>query len=80
MERLNIIDVSNKITDIYAEIDAFSQGVLAEKKLNTSARNMGKNDIWIAATAYYFDIELQTTDNDFDHLPDFGLKLDKVVF
>ncbi len=80
LQDLRILDIDDKITDIYAEIDAFSQGLLSEKKLNTSARNMGKNDLWIAATAYYFNIPLQTTDNDFDHLTDFGLKLDKVTF
>jgi tRNA(fMet)-specific endonuclease VapC len=78
--KLPVLDIDDKITDIYAEIDAFSQGLLLEKKLNDSARNMGKNDLWIAATAYYFEIPLQTTDNDFDHLNDFGLKLDKVKF
>ncbi len=75
--RLHIIDISNTLTDIYAEIDAFSQGLHPEKKLSTSARNMGKNDLWIASTAYFFDIPLQTTDNDFSHLTEFGLKLDK---
>jgi tRNA(fMet)-specific endonuclease VapC len=80
LDILSIIDISHSITDIYAEIDAFSQGLLSEKKLNTSARNMGKNDLWIAATAYYFNIPLQTTDSDFDHLNNFGLKLDKVTF
>jgi tRNA(fMet)-specific endonuclease VapC len=42
-----------------------------------SARNMGKNDLWIATTALYFDLELHTTDNDFDHLIHFGLRLVK---
>ncbi|GAB2611788.1 hypothetical protein GCM10027035_05310 [Emticicia sediminis] len=77
LDVLSVIDISHHITDIYAEIDAFSQGLHPEKKLSTTARNMGKNDLWIAATAYFFDIPLQTTDNDFDHLTDFGLKLDK---
>jgi predicted nucleic acid-binding protein len=29
---------------------------------------MGKNDIWIAATASVLNATLITTDNDFDHL------------
>lgn len=29
---------------------------------------MGKNDLWIAATAYSLDIPFMTTDRDFDHL------------
>ena len=83
LDVLSIIDISHQITDIYAEIDAFSQGLLPDKKLNESARNMGKNDLWrcvvtLAATAYFFDIPLQTTDGDFDHLTDFGLKLDSL--
>lgn len=77
LDVLSVIDISHHITDVYAEIDAFSQGLHPEKKLSTTARNMGKNDIWIAATAYFFDIPLQTTDNDFSHLTEFGLKLDK---
>ena len=52
----------------YAEIDAFSQGKLKNRPLSISARNMGKNDLWIAATASVFDLTLLTTDKDFDHL------------
>jgi tRNA(fMet)-specific endonuclease VapC len=52
----------------YAEIDAFSQGRLQEKQLRGSARNMGKNDLWIAATASVLNATLITTDKDFDHL------------
>ena len=33
-----------------------------------AARNMGKNDLWIAATASITKTILLTTDNDFDHL------------
>jgi len=80
LQSLPIIDIGDKITDIYAEIDSFSQGLHSTQKLNSSARNMGKNDLWIAATAYYFSMTLQTTDNDFDHLLSFGLKLDKTNF
>lgn len=29
---------------------------------------MGKNDLWIAATAYALEADLLTTDDDFDHL------------
>lgn len=52
----------------YGEIDAFSQGKLTSKKLNLSARNMGKNDLLIAATASLLNAHLITTDKDFDHL------------
>jgi len=39
---------------------------------------MGKNDIWIAATALFYDAELHTSDNDFDHLTGIGLKINKL--
>lgn len=72
-----IADITLPITRLYAQIDAFSQGKLKDTPLGTSARNMGKNDIWIAATALYLDMELHTTDNDFDHLTALGLRLVK---
>ena len=36
---------------------------------------MGKNDLWIAATASAFDMVLVTTDQDFDHLDGEFIKL-----
>lgn len=33
-----------------------------------SSRNMGKNDLWIAAAASVLNAKLLTTDKDFDHL------------
>ena len=42
---------TEEILERYADIDAFSQGKLDGKNTNFSARNMGKNDLWIAATA-----------------------------
>jgi tRNA(fMet)-specific endonuclease VapC len=40
---------------------------------------MGKNDLWIAATAYALDIPLMTADSDFDHLHLTMLRAVKVV-
>lgn len=58
--------------DVYAEIDAYSQGKHLDKKHGLSSRNMGKNDLWIAATALVTNSTLITTDKDFDHLdPEF---------
>jgi len=54
----------------YADIDAFSQGKLPGNPLGTTARNMGKNDLWIAATAHVLGASLLTTDKDFTHLHD----------
>jgi len=39
---------------------------------------MGKNDIWIAATAKVLNVTLLTTDNDFNHLKDKFIKLEKI--
>ena len=50
----------------YGDIDAFSQDKIGNATF--SSRNMGKNDLWIAATAANFNLKLLTTDKDFDHL------------
>lgn len=71
------VDITSNLIRYYAEIDTFSQGKLVGYAFGTSARNMGKNDIWIAATALYLDMELHTTDNDFNHLTALGLHLVK---
>ncbi len=64
-----IADINTEaVINRYAEIDAFSQGRLEGKNLKMSARNMGKNDIWIAATASVLGATLLTTDKDFNHL------------
>jgi len=77
LDHYPLVEVSRELISLYARVDAYSQGKLQGQPLGTSARNMGKNDIWIAATALYFDFELHTTDNDFDHLPSYGLRLVK---
>jgi tRNA(fMet)-specific endonuclease VapC len=33
-----------------------------------TARSMGKNDVWLAATAHVGQFKFVTTDNDFNHL------------
>lgn len=69
MNELVVIDIKfNDLIDAYAEIDAFSQGKLKNRPLKISSRNMGKNDIWIAATTYLTNSKLITTDKDFEHL------------
>ncbi|MDO9635228.1 MAG: type II toxin-antitoxin system VapC family toxin [Paludibacter sp.] len=66
------IEQNNKeLLDAYISIDAYSQGKTPSPSgelLNNSSRNMGKNDLWIAATAYAMNAMLLTTDGDFDHL------------
>ena len=67
LSNLPIIDINIKeIIERYAEIDAYSQGKIGNVEF--SARNMGKNDLWIAATSSFYDLVLVTTDNDFQHL------------
>jgi len=63
-----LIDLTDDVVNRYAEIDAFSQGRLPGRRLDCSARNMGKNDLWIAAVASTLNATLVTTDSDFDHL------------
>jgi len=68
-EHFGIVDINvEAILYRYAQIDAFSQGKLKDQPLNNSPRNMGKNDLWIAATASVFNLELMTLDQDFNHL------------
>ena len=43
-----------------------------------SARKMGKNDLWIAATTAVFNATLLSTDNDFSHLNGQFLYFDKI--
>jgi predicted nucleic acid-binding protein len=52
----------------YADIDAFSQSNHPTMRLSGSARKMGKNDLWIAATTFLLQGKLFTTDGDFFHL------------
>lgn len=71
LNSVNAVPVqSMDIIDRYAEIDAFSQNKLPDRPLGNSDRNMGKNDVWIAATASVINATLLTTDADFDHLHD----------
>ena len=79
LDMLIPIDIwAEDILDRYAEIDAFSQNKLPARALGLTARNMGKNDLWIAATASILGAQLITTDSDFDHLEVEFLKLGKI--
>jgi predicted nucleic acid-binding protein len=73
-QQVIVVDIKSGNSDLlesYVSIDAFSQGKIPApngQMLNNSSRNMGKNDLWIAATAYALDAVLLTTNGDFDHL------------
>lgn len=63
LDNLVTVDISHpSVIDAYVEIDLFSQAH------PDGARNMGKNDLWIAACAQAAGATLLTTDRDFDHL------------
>lgn len=67
---ITIVDISDDlIIDRYVEIDVFSQKQRGSRK-EDSPRNMGKNDLWIAATCSSLEFKLITTDKDYDHLQD----------
>jgi tRNA(fMet)-specific endonuclease VapC len=68
---------TRQLMKAYAEIDAYSQGKhpTGSLPMNMSARNMGKNDLWIAATAHVLDATLVSMDKDFTHLDGVFLNL-----
>ncbi len=73
------LDINQRqIIERYADIDTFSQNLLPGKPLGLTPRNMGKNDIWIAATVSVAEAVLLTTDHDFDHLDKAFLKLERL--
>ena len=71
------INIDNYIVEAYAEMDAFSQCKHPTMPIpeGLTARNMGKNDLWIAATTYILNATLITTDKDFAHLDGFFFKI-----
>ena len=72
-----VIDLNiESVIKRYGEIDAFSQGKLKDRPLSISARNMGKNDLWLAATASVLNLTLITSDQDFNHLAPTFLSLE----
>lgn len=58
-------------------IDAYVALDLASQSHPDGARNMGKNDLWIAAAAKAAGAMLLTTDKDFEHL--LGIHVDGVL-
>lgn len=65
------VDINHpRVIDAYVELD------LASQSHPDGARNMGKNDLWIAAAAKAAGATLLTTDKDFEHL--LGAQLDGV--
>ncbi|NOY94458.1 MAG: type II toxin-antitoxin system VapC family toxin [Deltaproteobacteria bacterium] len=73
LNNLVTIDINHlAVLDAYVEIDLYSQ------KHPDGSRNMGKNDLWIAACAKAAGAILLTTDQDFDHLSPELLEVERV--
>ena len=73
LNNLVTVDINHPaVLDAYVEIDLYSQ------KHPKGARNMGKNDLWIAACAKAAGATLLTTDQDFDHLSPELLEVERV--
>lgn len=74
---VTVIELTDILIDAYINIDAFSQRnhPSFQEFPHKTSRNMGKNDLWIAATASLLNLTLVTTDADFDHLNNYFLKL-----
>lgn len=68
--KLVVLDINSnddKLLETYSEIDSYSKNKLSHNQLGRSV-TMGKNDLWIAATAKVANATLLTIDGDFDHL------------
>ncbi len=78
--QVRAIEVTDILVPSYINIDAFSQCSHPEITIydHKTPRNMGKNDLWIAATASLLNLKLITTDADFDHLHANFIELQKV--
>jgi tRNA(fMet)-specific endonuclease VapC len=66
------------IVNAYSIIDEFGRKSPNPLR-STTARHMGKNDLWIAATATLYNASLATLDGDFDHLESHFFMLNKFV-
>lgn len=77
LTQITRLDFSPDLIQHYIEIDSYSDGKHPVLRLpeGISARNMGKHDIWIAATAIKANAEIITTDRDFLHLSDIFCKV-----
>lgn len=77
----DIEHMEHSLIEAYIDIDTYSK----RKKLSPlgslmpqSAIKMGKNDLWIAATAKVLNATLVTCDKDFDHLHDVYIDLKRL--
>ena len=70
LEEMVVVEINENLIDTYSQIDAYSQckNPSFATYPHQTARNMGKNDLWIASTAALLGLTPVTTDGDFDHL------------
>lgn len=69
INKLVIVELKYQdLIDNYVEIEKYNRNIHPTKKRTGSHIKMGKNDIWIAATAMTTNSKLLTTDKDFEHL------------
>ena len=73
LSEVRAIEISSEeIIEAYRAVEAYSRNPSHDRHREGSSIIMGKNDIWIAATAKLLGARLLTSDSDFDHLhPDF---------
>ncbi len=80
LDRAQMLPLEPGLLETYAEIDAWLEGKIpgpAGEPPWKPARNLGKNEIWLAATARVTGATLVTTDRDFE--PRRGVWIDLVV-
>ena len=79
--QVRAIEITDILVPTYINIDSFSQcrnpNFLVYE--HETPRNMGKNDLWIATTASLLNLQLLTTDADFDHLNANFINLQKIL-
>ncbi len=80
IEKVTTIPINKdpSILKLYSDIDVYSKNQHPVLKMTGTARKMGKNDLWIAATTAIFNGTLLSTDNDSSHLNGQFLYFDKI--
>ena len=69
IDRLVVVELKyDDLINNYIEIEKYNRNIHPTKKRLGSHIKMGKNDVWIAATAMSTKSKLITTDKDFEHL------------
>lgn len=80
---IDINHTDDALIDNYKLIDLYSKNKMEDENgelKKGSHKPMGKNDIWIGATAKTINATLLTCDGDFDHLPESMLKVKKFEY